>query len=208
MSTGVTIKHLLRVRAWTPGQHPTPLVCYITQRKHPASSLTNGTNPDLAFVSFSQGSRLPDRRVLGKFPRSQQWPSIIALPKLKVPTHSDPVKHWNFLKADWICEKALLPSHKWIRWEIATSRHIKYWEGIPGFSRELYFCGQTMYPTWLSEELCSMLGQRVQRPPSLLYLSTSGDWLWYSRFVPTISAWAGEAGVMGGSCKFNRLLAL
>ena len=30
-----------------------------------------GTNPDLAFASLGQDSRLPDRHVLGKFPRSQ-----------------------------------------------------------------------------------------------------------------------------------------
>ena len=30
-----------------------------------------GTNPDLAFVSVGLNSRLPDRRVLDKFPRSQ-----------------------------------------------------------------------------------------------------------------------------------------
>ena len=30
-----------------------------------------GTNPDLAFVSVGPNSRLPDRRVLDKFPRSQ-----------------------------------------------------------------------------------------------------------------------------------------
>ena len=40
MSTGVTTKHLLTVRAWTTGQHPTTLVCYITQMNQPASSLT------------------------------------------------------------------------------------------------------------------------------------------------------------------------
>jgi len=34
------------------------------------------TNPDLAFASFGQDSRLPDRRVLGKFPRSQHRPSL------------------------------------------------------------------------------------------------------------------------------------
>jgi len=50
-----------------------------------------GTNPDLAFASFGQDSRLPDRRVLGKFPRSQHRPSLIRPPKLKVPAHSDPV---------------------------------------------------------------------------------------------------------------------
>jgi len=57
--------------------------------------------PDLAFASFGQDSRLPDRCVLGKFPRSQSWLSLITPPKLMVPAHSDPVKRWNFRKADW-----------------------------------------------------------------------------------------------------------
>ena len=59
------------------------------------------TNPDLAFASFGQDGRLPDRRVLGKFPRSQHRPSLITPPRFKVPAHSDPVKRWNFRKADW-----------------------------------------------------------------------------------------------------------
>ena len=58
-------------------------------------------NPDLAFMSLGQESRLPDRRVLGKFPRSQHRPSLIMPPILKLPAHSDPVKRWNFRKADW-----------------------------------------------------------------------------------------------------------
>jgi len=37
--------------------------------------------------------------------------------------------------------ETLLPSHKWIRREIATSGHTRYWEGIPGFLREPTFCG-------------------------------------------------------------------
>ena len=60
-----------------------------------------GTNPDLAFASFGQDSRLPDRRVLGKFSRSQRRPSLITPPRFKVSAHSDPVKCWNFCKADW-----------------------------------------------------------------------------------------------------------
>jgi len=59
------------------------------------------TYPNLAFASFGQDSRLPDRRVLGKFPRSQHRPSLITPPRFKVPAHSDPVKRWNFRKADW-----------------------------------------------------------------------------------------------------------
>jgi len=60
-----------------------------------------GTNPDLAFANFGQDSRLPDRRVLGKFPKPQRRPSLITPPTLKVPVHSDPVKRWNLRKADW-----------------------------------------------------------------------------------------------------------
>jgi len=54
-----------------------------------------GTNPDLAFASFGQ-----DRRILRAFPRSHR-PSLISPPRFKVPAHSDPVKRWNFHKADW-----------------------------------------------------------------------------------------------------------
>ena len=60
-----------------------------------------GTNPDLAFASLGQDSRLPDRRVLGKYLRSQHRPSLITPPRFKVPAHSDPVKRWNFRKTDW-----------------------------------------------------------------------------------------------------------
>ena len=62
-----------------------------------------GTNPDLAFASFGQDSRLPDRRVLGNFPRPQRRPSLITQAKFKVPAHSDPVKRWNYCKADSKC---------------------------------------------------------------------------------------------------------
>ena len=43
-----------------------------------------GINPDLVFASFIQDSRLPDRHVRGKFPRSQDQPSLITPPRLKV----------------------------------------------------------------------------------------------------------------------------
>ena len=41
--------------------------------------------------------------------------------------------------------EALLPSHRWIRWEIATSVDRKYWEGIPGFLLEPTICGQAYH---------------------------------------------------------------
>jgi len=65
-----------------------------------------------------------------------------------------------------------------------------------------------MYPTWLPEELCAMLGQRARDPLSLLYPSPSGDCLWQSRLVPTPSITTEEAGALGGSCQLHRLLAL
>jgi len=42
------------------------------------------------------------------------------------------------LKAGW---KRLLPSHRWMRWEIATSGHNKHREGKPRILREPAICG-------------------------------------------------------------------
>ena len=60
-----------------------------------------GTNPDLAFASVSPNSRLPDRRVLEKFTRSQHRPSLITPPRFAMAVPSMPVKRWNFRKANW-----------------------------------------------------------------------------------------------------------
>ena len=60
-----------------------------------------GTNPDLAFASVGPNSRLPDRRVLEKFPRSQHRPSLITPPRFVMAVPSMPVKRWNFRKAKW-----------------------------------------------------------------------------------------------------------
>ena len=60
-----------------------------------------GTNPDLAFASVGPNSRLPDRRVLEKFPRSQHRPSLITPPRFAMAVPSMPVKRWNFRKAKW-----------------------------------------------------------------------------------------------------------
>ena len=59
------------------------------------------TNPDLAFASVDLDNRLPDRRILGKFPKSQHRPSLISPPKLAHSKPSKPVKRWNFRKANW-----------------------------------------------------------------------------------------------------------
>ena len=59
------------------------------------------TNPNLAFVSIDPISRLPNRYVLEKFPRSQHRPSLITPPRFARPVPSKPVKRWNFRKAKW-----------------------------------------------------------------------------------------------------------
>jgi len=64
-------------------------------------------------MSLGQDSRLPDRRVLGKFLRSQHWPSFITPSRFKVPAHSDPLKCWNFRKADW--KRFCLLTHQILR---------------------------------------------------------------------------------------------
>ena len=76
-----------------------------------------GTNPDLAFASVDPNSRLPDRRVLDNFPRSQHQFSLITPPRFVMAVPSMPVKQWNFRKAKWShyivltnkFEKTLLP---------------------------------------------------------------------------------------------------
>ena len=51
-----------------------------------------GTNPDLAFASVGPNSRLLDRRVLDKFPRSQHRPLLITPPRFAMAVPSMSVK--------------------------------------------------------------------------------------------------------------------
>ena len=60
-----------------------------------------GTNPDLAFASVGPNSRLPDRRVLDKFPRSQHRPSLITSTRFAMAVPSMPVAQRNFRNAKW-----------------------------------------------------------------------------------------------------------
>ena len=66
-----------------------------------------GTNPDLAFANVGPNSRLPVRRVLKKFSRSQHRPSLITPPRFAMAVPSMPVKRWNFRKAKRSCYIAL-----------------------------------------------------------------------------------------------------
>ena len=96
-----------------------------------------GTNADLAFASVGQDNQLMDRR-FGK-----------------VPTVTTPTLAHNAIEAQSSCLqrsgkaleisqgllKALLPSRRWICWEIATSEFNKDREGIPSIFREPAVCG-------------------------------------------------------------------
>ena len=92
------------VSVWLVGQVLIVLLSYMMLRTLPVfySSLWNtGTNPDLAFASADPNSRLPDRCVLEKFPRSQHRASLITPQRFAMAVPSMPVKRWNFRKAKW-----------------------------------------------------------------------------------------------------------
>ena len=57
---------------------------------------------DLAFAHRpTVNTDIPTRRVLDKFRRSQHRPSLISSPRLTAPIACNPVKRWNFRKANW-----------------------------------------------------------------------------------------------------------
>ena len=57
-------------------------------------------NLDPTIFSVGPDSRVPDRRIFVKFPRSQHRSSLIVPPRLALPVPSKPVKRWNFSKAN------------------------------------------------------------------------------------------------------------
>ena len=115
MLSGVTVTIVRTESAWLDGQVSIILPSFLIPR---IKNWNTGTNPDLAFAGVDPDSRLPDRRVLDKFPRSQHRPSLIIPPRLALPVPSMPVKRWNFRKAKWShyialtnkLAKTLLPS--------------------------------------------------------------------------------------------------
>ena len=105
--------------------------------------------------------------------------------------------------------EALLPSHRWIRWEIAISGQIKYWEGIPGFFESLLSAAKQCRLSHVTVgRKCAHAGTKSARPS--IAASSKPQWGLPSiePLVPTISSRTEESGAMGGSCQFHRLLAL
>jgi len=162
-----------------------------------------GINPDLAFASFGQDSRLPDRRVLAKLPRSQHRLSLVTPQKLKAPAHSDPVKRWNFRKDNWkrFC---LFTDESVERLPPPDISNIE--RAYQDFCESLLFAAKqciprgrrkNYVPCWDKE--CETLYRSFTRVP------VGTDEIVGSRDE---AAQAEEAGAMGGSCQFHRLLAL
>ena len=87
--------------AWASLNGPVPLHGTKDVATFHSGRWNTGTNPDLTFVSVGPDSRIADRRIVEKFPRSQHRPSLIVPPKLALPVPSKPVKRWNFYKTNW-----------------------------------------------------------------------------------------------------------
>ena len=104
MLTVATTTTARTVSAWLAEQ---VLICLalLYNAKYAASFYSGrwntATNPDLAFASVGPNSRLPDRPVLDKFPRSQHRLWLIIPPRFAMTMPSMPVKRWNFRKAKW-----------------------------------------------------------------------------------------------------------
>ena len=104
MLTGVTMLTVRTVSTWLAGASINCLA-FLYNAKDPTNFYfprwNTGINPDLAFASVGPNSRLPDRRVREKFPRSQHRPSLITPPRFAMAVPSMPVKRWNFRKTIW-----------------------------------------------------------------------------------------------------------
>ena len=108
MSTEVMESPVPMESALLLGQALTALSLSTTQRTWPPFILATGTlTPDLTFFSVGPDSRVPDKRILEKFSRSQHRTSLIVPSRLALPVPSKPVDQWNFRKANWSHYNAL-----------------------------------------------------------------------------------------------------
>ena len=103
MSTGVTANHFLTVRAWTPGQHLTTLDCCITQRNRQflLSPMERRHQPRPGLRELRPGQPTAGHTCSWKVLAVTTSASLHNATEAQVPAQSDPVKRWNFRKADW-----------------------------------------------------------------------------------------------------------
>ena len=83
---GVCLVSWASLNGLVPLHHPKELATFRSVHWN------TGTNPDMKFVSVDPDSRVPDRRILEKFPRSQHPPSLIVSSRLALPVPSKLVK--------------------------------------------------------------------------------------------------------------------
>jgi len=136
------LQHPRSVRAWTPGQHPTTLDCCTVQPKGNSqfllSPLERQHQPRLGPREFRPGQPTAGKMCSRKVPAV----TTSALPHNATKIQgSCPQRSGEALELLQGRLEVLLPSHRWIRREIATFGHTRYWEGTPGLLRERTFCG-------------------------------------------------------------------
>ena len=116
------------------------------------------TNPFLGFASVGPNSRLSDRRVLEKFPRSQHRPLLIRPPRFALAVPSMLVKRWNFRKAKWSHYVAM--TNKFAKTLLPLdSFHVNV--AYQDFCNTIKKAAKKDYPTRVSKQLCSVLRCRV-----------------------------------------------
>jgi len=102
-STGVTTKHLLMVRAWTPGQYPTTLDCCITQRKQPASlPMERQHQPRPGLHKFGPGQPTARQTCSRKVPEVRTSVARCWLKNSPMSSQSKPKTSSNYSKLDHI----------------------------------------------------------------------------------------------------------
>ena len=103
-----------------------------------------GTNPDLTFSSIGPDSRVPDRRILEKFLRSQYRPSHMVPSRLALPVPGKPVK-WMGLPQGQL-EPLQYIDQQTCQGFVAT-RFTGCESGLPGLLQCHQNSSQKFYPT-------------------------------------------------------------
>ena len=151
-----------------------PLFLLLYNAKEAASFYSGrwntGTNPDLAFASVGPNSRLPDRRVLEKFPRWQHRPSLITPPRFDTAVPS--IKKCLLIEGTSARPNGVIT----LLWRINSQKiwcrlihlmHTRTWCILDAAYQD--FCSiikkaAKNYPMRVSKQLYSVLGCRVWIP--------------------------------------------
>jgi len=126
---------------------------------------------DLAELPITDESRMcPGICWCSCYNLAQHRPSLITPPILKVPAHSDPVKRWNFWKADWkrLC---LLTDESVERWPPPDAidiekAHQEFFKSLLSAAKQYFPRGRrkNYVPCWDKE--CETLHRSFIRDPA------------------------------------------